>query len=402
MYKRTTATKKVYAMTKRIRAVQGGTSASKTISILIKLIGMAQRDTEKTLTSIVAESLPHLKRWAMRDFLNIMKAQGYFYDDAWNISNSTYTFETGSVIEFFSADQPDKLRWGRRDRLFLNECNNVSLDVFEQLEVRTKEFIFLDWNPSNEFWYYSDVAQRDDVEHLILTYKDNEALSPEIVASIEQRKDRKSWWTVYWEGLLGETEERIYTGWVIIDEIPHEARLVRRWLDFWYTNDPTALVDIYEYNWGYILHEQLYRKGMSNKQIADIINNLPSPNTLVIADSAEPKSIDEIKWYWVTILPCEKWPDSIKNWIQLVQWQRISMTKESTNLIKEYRNYLWMKDRDGKVLNVPESGFDHLAGDATRYALSNLLKEPVSTFNYDTFKYREKQKANSSSKYLWL
>lgn len=329
-----------------------------------------------------------------------MKAQNYFYDDAWNISNSTYTFETGSVIEFFSADQPDKLRWGRRDRLFLNEANNMSLDVFEQLEVRTKEFIFLDWNPSNEFWYYSDVAQRDDVEHLILTYRDNEALSPEIVASIEQRKDRKSWWTVYWEGLLGETEERIYTSWVIIDEIPHEARLVRRWLDFWYTNDPTALVDIYEYNWGYILHEQLYRKGMSNKQIADIINNLPSPNTLVIADSAEPKSIDEIKWYWVTILPCEKWPDSIKNGIQLVQWQRISMTKESTNLIKEYRNYLWMKDRDWKVLNVPESGFDHL-GDALRYWMTNLLKNPKSDFDSRKFLLREKQKKNIFAD-IWL
>ena len=133
----------------------------------------------------------------MRDFLMIMKEHNYYKDDCWNITNSTYTFETGSVIEFFSADQPDKLRGSRRDRLFLNECNNVTLDSFEQLEVRTKEFIFLDWNPSNEFWFYTDVKQRDDVEHITLTYLDNEALSPEIVASIEQRKDRKGWWTVY-------------------------------------------------------------------------------------------------------------------------------------------------------------------------------------------------------------
>lgn len=398
-YKKTTATQKVFNMEKRIRAVQWGTSASKTISILINLIAMAQTDTEKTLTSVVSESLPHLRRWAMRDFLNIMKAQNYFYDNAWNISNSTYTFETGSTIEFFSADQPDKLRWWRRDRLFLNECNNVSLDCFEQLEVRTKEFCFLDWNPSNEFWFYTDVVQRDDVEHIILTYKDNEALSPEIVASIEQRKDRKSWWTVYWLWQLGEVEGKIYKDWAIIDSVPHEARLERYGVDFGYTNDPTAIVALYTYNGGYILDEITFQKGLSNKQIADIILNYPQ--ALVIADSAEPKSIDEIKSYWLTILPCEKWPDSIKNGIQLVQGQRISVTKNSTNIIKEYRNYMWMTDRDGKIINVPEGGYDH-SMDAIRYALSSLLKTGTSKFDHDSFVRQELQGRNTIFNDIWL
>ncbi len=379
MYRITTATQRVSAMSKRIRAIQWGTSASKTISILLYLIALSQSDETPKLTSVVAESLPHLKRGAMRDFLLIMKEHNYFKDELWNISNSTYTFETGSVIEFFSADQPDKLRWSRRDRLFLNECNNLAFDSFEQLEVRTKEFVFLDWNPTNEFWFYTEVInKRDDVEHIILTYKDNEALSPEIVEAIEQRKNRKGWWQVYGEWQLWEVEGKIYKDWSIIDDIPHEARLEVRWLDFGYTNDPTAIVDVYKYNGGYILDEQCYQKGMSNKQIADLLSNLGQ--TLTIADSAEPKSIDEIRSYGITILPADKWPDSVRNWIQLVQDQRISVTKRSFNLIKEYRNYLWKVDKDWKVLNIPEGWLDH-ALDAIRYGMSSLLKKQQPSFD---------------------
>ena len=198
-------------MSKRIRAVQGGTSASKTVSIVLYLINRAQTDKKATLTSIISESFPHLKRGVMKDFLDIMKEHQYYKDNNWNKTDYTYTFETGSKIEFFSADQPDKVRGPRRDRLFINEANNIPYEAFDQLEVRTKEFIFLDWNPTNEFWYYTEVnGKRNDVEHMILTYKDNEALSPEIVASIEQRVGNKQWWKVYGEGQLGEVEGKIY------------------------------------------------------------------------------------------------------------------------------------------------------------------------------------------------
>lgn len=367
----TTATNKITSMNKRIRAIQGGTSASKTISILLYLIAMAQSDKKPTLTSIVAESLPHLKRGAMRDFLNIMKEHNYYKDSRWNISNSTYTFETGSIIEFFSADQPDKLRGSRRDRLFLNECNNIHFDAFEQLEVRTKEFIYLDWNPSNEFWFYTDVlGKRDDVEHIIITYRDNEALSKEIVDAIEQRKNRVGWWQVYGEGQLGEVEGKIYKGWQIIDELPHEARLTRRGLDFGYTNDPSSIVDVYEYNGGYILDEVCYQKGLTNKQIADVISNLD--NTLTVADSAEPKSIDEIMSYGINIVAAQKGSGSVNQGIQYVQQQKISVTKRSVNIIREYRNYLWETDKNGKILNVPEHAFSH-SMDAIRYAIASIL-----------------------------
>ena len=372
-YYLTTATRKITKLNKRIRAICGGTSASKTVSIIIWLITLAQADKTKTLTSIVAESIPHLKRGAIRDFKNIMQEHRYWKEANWNATDFIYTFETGSQIEFFSSDNGDKLRGARRERLFINEANNVAYDAFNQLEVRTKELIFLDWNPTNEFWFYTDVKdKREDIDFITLTYKDNEALSPEIIGAIEQRKYNKGWWQVYGLGQLGEVEGKIYKDWNIIDDIPHEARLERYGLDFGYTNDPTAIVAIYRWNGSFILNEICFQKGLSNKQIADILNN--SDKAMVVADSAEPKSIDEIRSYGVFIVPAKKGKDSVNQGIQFVQGERISMVKGSVNLIKEYRNYLWRVDKEGKILNEPEAGFDHTM-DAIRYALQTYKPE---------------------------
>lgn len=378
LFSQTTATEKILKLNKRIRAVCGGTSASKTISILLYLIALAQSDKKKTLTSVVAESIPHLKRGAIRDFKNILQAHNYWNDKNWNATDSIYTFETGSQIEFFSSDNGDKLRGARRDRLFINEANNNSFEAFNQLEVRTKEFCFLDWNPTNEFWFYTEIlGKRDDVDFITLTYKDNEALSDEIVKAIEARKNNKNWWAVYGLGQLGEVEGKIYKDWAILDELPHEARLERYGLDFGYSNDPTAIVAIYKHNGGFILDEIAFQKGLSNKQIADILNN--QPRALVIADSAEPKSIDELKSYGVLVQPCIKGKDSINQGIQYVQDQRISVTKRSLNILKEYRNYLWQTDKEGKIINVPDVGFDH-AMDAIRYGLDSY-KPRINPFS---------------------
>jgi phage terminase large subunit len=338
---------------------------------LLYLIAYAQTDKVKTLTSVVSESIPHLKRGVIRDFKNIMQSHYYWKEVNWNATDSIYTFETGSQIEFFSTDNGDKLRGARRDRLFMNEANNISFDAFEQLEVRTKEFVILDYNPTNEFWVQLElIGKRDDIDFIILTYKDNEGLSKEIVASIEQRKNRKGWWQVYGEGKLGEVEGKIYKDWAIIEEIPHEARLERFGLDYGYSNDPTAIVAVYKYNGGYIWDEITYQKGLSNKQIADIILN-QGTQTLVVADSAEPKSNDELALYGINVLPAQKGQGSVNQGIQVVQSQRISVTKRSVNIIKEYRNYLWLTDKDGKILNTPEDGFNHTM-DAGRYAMETL------------------------------
>lgn len=374
LFRETTATKKILNLNKRIRAVAGGTSASKTISILLYLIALAQSDKKTTLTSVVAESIPHLKRGAIRDFKNILQNHRYWRDKNWNATDSIYTFETGSKIEFFSSDNGDKLRGARRDRLFINEANNNSFEAFNQLEVRTKEFCFLDWNPTNEFWFYTDIlGKRNDVDFITLTYKDNEALDEEIIKSIEARKNNKGWWQVYGLGQLGEVEGKIYKDWQIIEEIPHEARLERYGLDFGYSNDPTAIIAIYKYNNGYIFDEIVYQKGLSNKQIADILINIQP--ALVIADSAEPKSIDEIRSYGINILPSLKGQGSVNKGIQFIQGQRCSITKRSINTIKEYRNYMWKTDKDGRILNIPDDLFNH-SMDAIRYALDTWNNSP--------------------------
>lgn len=413
IYSITSATKKVAAMKKKVRAVQGGTSASKTISILLNLISLSQTDyiclecgkrgcqddhldfkdgTDKDpkLTSVTSESTPHLKRGALRDFQNIMKGHKYWKEDAWNATDKIYTFKTGSQIEFFSADQSEKLRGGRRDRGFMNEVNNMTLDQFDEFEVRTRDFVYLDWNPTVEFWYYEEVeGKRDDVERIVINYQDNEALDEATVESIEQRKNRPSWWRVYGLGELGEVEGRVYTGWKTIKEIPHEAKLVRYGLDFGYTNDPTAIVAIYSYNGGYILDEITYKKGLLNSDIAAILNNQEN-NTLVVADSSEPKSIAEIHKEGINIVGAVKKKEvtgkqkTYNQWaVSKVQEQRISVTENSLNILKEYRSYLFQVDNDGNTLNDPQDFDDH-AMDAIKYGIVSLVSKTQRTAKVKT------------------
>jgi phage terminase large subunit len=374
MFVRTTATNKLLQLNKRLRCVAGGTSASKTISILLILIYYAQTNNNE-LISIVSESFPHLKRGCIRDFLNIMQEHKYYREERWNKTDFTYTFESGTKIEFFSADQPGKVRGPRRHILFINEANNISYETYTQLEVRTTKIIWLDWNPVQEFWYYTHIKHEQPHDFLTLTYKDNEALDPRIVESIENRKSNKMWWQVYGLGQLGEVEGRIYRDWAIVDDVPHEARLERYGLDFGFSNDPAAIVAVYRYNGGYILDELNYLKGQTNKQLSDIFMNLPP--ALIIADCAEPKSIAELGGYGLSIMATKKGKDSILHGIQFVQQQRISATKNSTNLLREYRNYMWMtkknSDEDQKD-NIPTPGMDHCM-DAIRYAIVSTVPD---------------------------
>lgn len=380
MYQRTTATTKIFDLNKRIRAVCGGTSASKTVSILIYLIDYAIAKPNTSI-SVVSESFPHLKRGAIRDFTEIMKDHGYWHESLWNATDKMFQFPNGSFIEFFSADQPDKVRGPRRHILFINECNNVPYETFDQLEIRTRDQIWLDWNPTNEFWFYDKVKERDDVDFITLTYKDNEALDEQIVKSIESHKENRNWWQVYGLGQLGDVEGKIYRNWPIIDDIPEEARLERYCIDFGYSLDPTAIIAIYYWNNAFILDELMYNKGLSNKQIADVILN-QGQDVVTVADSAEPKSIDELRMYGVAAIPARKGKDSILNGILHVQSQKIFVTKRSTNIIKENRNYMWKRFPDGRIDGRhPEDVFNH-AMDALRYGLETLrptyqMTEPV-------------------------
>lgn len=378
-YIKTTAVDKILSLRKRLRILQGGSSAGKTIAMLLILIDRCQSEKGK-LFSVVSETLPHLKKGAIRDFLNIMEGHGYYNDANWNRTDYIYTFETGCKLEFFSADSPDKVRGPRRDVLFINEANNISYETYTQLAIRTNEDIYLDYNPVAEFWVHDEIVNnlnRDTgepmVEHdfLILTYKDNEALPLNIVKDLESRMNKPGWWKVYGEGQLGEAEGVIYPRWKQIDGVPEGARLERYGLDFGYSNDPTAIVAIYYYNQGYILDEILFQKGLSNKQIADTIL-AQDKQALVIADAAEPKSIDEIRSYGINIQPAVKGQGSVLQGIQIVQDQDISITKRSTNGIKANKNYVWDTDVNGKPLNTPDHFWSDFC-DAVRYGMTSLV-----------------------------
>lgn len=368
MFKRTTATNKVLALKRRIKIIQGGTSASKTYSILAVLINKAVTIPSLEI-SVVAETIPHLRRGALKDFIKILKWTNRFNDKQFNKSLLTYEFKNGSIIEFFSADDASKLRGARRDILYINECNNVTFDSYNELAIRTRKEVFLDFNPANEFWVHKELKDEPDSDFLILTYKDNEALDQSIIDQIEKNKEKAktssywaNWWKVYGEGQLGMLEGVVFSNWKTIDTIPKEAKLLGIGLDFGYTNDPTAIIEIYNYNGQRIVNEVAYQTGLLN---SDIARMLPK-HVPVYADSSEPKSIDEIKRHGITIKGVTKGKDSINYGIDVMQRNEYLVTSNSSNLIKELRAYVWDTDKQGNRLNKPID-FNNHAIDAFRY-----------------------------------
>ena len=364
----TTAIRKINNLKKRIKIIQGGTSAGKTYGILPILITKAATYPRMEI-SVVAESIPHLRRGALKDFLKIMKETGRYFDERFNKSLLRYEFANGSVIEFFSADDSSKLRGARRDVLYINECNNVTFESYNELAIRTKKEVYLDFNPANEFWVHKELKDEPDSDFLILTYKDNEALDKSIVDQIEKNRLKAetsaywaNWWRVYGLGEIGMLEGVIFSNWKQIDKLPTEAKLIGIGLDFGYTNDPTAIIEIYNYNGQRILNELKYQTGMLN---SDIAKELPK-HVPVYADSSEPKSIDEIRRYGITIKGVTKGKDSINYGIDVMQGQEYLVTSNSVNLIKELRAYCWDTDKQGTRLNKPIDTNNH-AIDALRY-----------------------------------
>ena len=364
----TTAIRKINNLKRRIKIIQGGTSAGKTYGILPILITKAAA-YPRTEISVVAESIPHLRRGALKDFLRIMKETGRYFDDRFNKSLLRYEFANGSVIEFFSADDSSKLRGARRDVLYINECNNVTFESYNELAIRTKKEVYLDFNPANEFWVHKELKDEPDSDFLILTYKDNEALDNSIVQQIEKNRLKAetsaywaNWWRVYGLGEIGMLEGVIFSNWKTIDTLPKDAKLIGIGLDFGYTNDPTAIIEIYNYNGTRILNELKYQTGMLN---SDIAKELPK-HVPVYADSSEPKSIEEIKRYGITIKGVTKGKDSINYGIDVMQRQEYLVTSNSVNLIKELRAYCWDTDKAGTRLNKPIDTNNH-AIDALRY-----------------------------------
>jgi len=383
----TTAIKKLRKLSKRIKIVRGGTSAGKTFGVLPILIDRATKQAGLEI-SVVAETVPHLRRGAMKDFIKIMQSTNRFIDANWNRSLLTYRFSNGSFIEFFSAEQPDKLRGARRNILYINECNNVDFESYSQLAIRTSDEIWLDYNPVAEFWVDTELIKDPDAELIVLTYKDNEALSDSIVREIEKARNKaptsdywSNWWKVYGLGEVGTLQGVVYEDWKQCDTIPEDAKLVSHGMDFGFTNDPTTLIAVYKSDGKLWVRELLYRTNMTNNDIGNYLKSLNFNRNELICDSAEPKSIEELRLQGFNVHPAIKGADSIKIGIDILKRYDLMITKDSTNLIKELRGYTWDKDNTGKYTGKPIDTFNH-ALDALRYvALNKLNNRPSGKYS---------------------
>lgn len=374
-----------YADGRRVVANKGGTRSSKTYSVVQLLLTISLMSSK--FISLVSESFPHLRRGVMKDFAEILDkenlVEGVNYE--FNKSEYKYTFKNGSVVEFFSVDNWGKVKGSRRDILFINECNRISYETYRQLAVRTTETIFLDWNPDNEFWYEEHIAGRETTKEIHSTYLDNPYLDKAQIAEIESNRYNEQWWRVYGLGLTGHIEGTIYRPFIQIEELPEARSRMRHvyGLDFGYSNDPTALVDVYidENAKKIYVDEIIYETGLLNSDIAQRIAEAGiSKATEIFADAAEPKSVDEIgrKVYRYNVKPAYK--KDLLSQIQFLQQFEIYVTSRSLNVIKESRQYKWKEDRDGNAVNEPIDAFNH-AMDALRYAVFTALRKQPKTLN---------------------
>ena len=379
-FKYTTAISRIRRMTARKKVIQGGTSAGKTLAILAVLIDIAAK--KKTEISVVSESIPHLRRGAIKDFAKVMQWTGRWVADRWNKTLLTYHFANGSIIEFFSADSEARLRGARRQVVYINEANNIDFESYYQLAIRTSEAIYIDFNPTHEFWAHTEVLPEQDAELIILTYNDNEALPDTIKRDIELNRTKAetsaywaNWWKVYGLGQVGTLQGAIYEDFEVVEGIDvSRAKFVALGLDWGFSNDPTALVAIYRQGDCLLIQELLYSTGLTNQDIADKLRTLGITRAWeIVADSAEPKSIEEIYRLGFNIKPAEKGPDSVRNGIDILKRFKLQVTKDSTNLIKELRSYTWATDKEGKNTGVPIDSFNH-ACDAMRYVALNKLR----------------------------
>jgi phage terminase large subunit len=376
MFRRTTAINMLLKMNKFIKGVQGGTSAGKTYGILPIEIDVATKKPG-TETSVVSESIPHLKRGAIKDFKKIMMHTNRWVDSRWNATDFIYKFHNGSSIEFFSADNSAKLRGARRDRLYINEANNVTFESYTELASRTKESIFLDWNPTLPFWFHNELMNDNDVEFIILNYTHNESIPEQALKFILKAKEKaatstfwSNWYKVYGLGELGNLEGVVFDNWSIVDSLPANAKLIGYGMDFGYTNDPTTLIACYELDGKRYFDEEIYMKGLSNSELANLMKPLNKEWTY--ADSADPKSIDELYSYGIKIKGATKGKDSINFGVSILQESHFYVTSKSVNTIKELRNYCWDTDREGNKLNKPVDAYNHTI-DAMRYLAMERL-----------------------------
>lgn len=392
MFVRTTAINKLLSLTKRKKVVQGSSSAAKTLGIISILIDKCTKSPGLEV-SVIAESIPHLKRGALKDFIKIMKWTGRWVEERYNATDRKYQFANGSYMEFYS---PESVLGARRNILYINEANNISYIDYHQLAVRTSDEIWIDFNPSNEFWAHTEVLTEPDSELIILTYLDNEARPSNVDTefAIARGKAMKeyidgiqgywtNWCKVYIDGQIGSLQGTVFQ-FELCDELPKGSERIAYGIDFGFSVDPATLIDVQRCDGALYFDELLYEHGLTNSDMIARMNKMGvSHDYDIVADSAEPKSIEDLKrGGYSNVRPAKKGEDSIRNSIDTLQQFKMYITRRSTNLIKEFRMYMWQVGKDGKSTGKPIDAYNH-GIDAIRYVALNKINKSSGEFDYE-------------------
>lgn len=365
-------------------ASKGGTRSGKTWSVLQMLHILAKTNPNPLVISCVAATFPMVKRGMLRDFKAMVVAEGDWDENRFNKTESTYEYESGTIIEFFSCDNAGKVHGPARDILFINEAQGIPREIYRQLDIRTRKKVIIDFNPVRKFWGETEFAG-DRYITIHSTYKDNPFLTQEQVHAIEKNMNDANWWRVYGEGLTGGVEGNVYPEYEVIDDMPETYTGRCLGLDFGFVNDPTAIVDIRFEGYDLYLDLLMYEKGLLNSQIADYLNGQALNRVITVCDSAEQKSILELNKHRIKAIPTIKGKGSIAAGISQVKQFKLHVTKRSTPLLDELDNYKWVKDElNDTYTNVAIDAWNH-ALDATRYGVDYLLRKyrPKAFINND-------------------
>ena len=352
----------------------GGTRSTKTFSILQVLIVKCLQAVEPITISVVRKSFPSLKISAMRDFFDIIKSMGLYTEENHSKQNNTYLLNN-CLVEFLSIDDSEKKKGSKRDILYINEANELDYSDFSALNLRTALQVFIDFNPSELFWFQDKLQHRKDVKVIHSTYLDNPFLTDIQIKEIEMLKETDNqYWQIYGLGQYAGNRKLIYQ-YQVCDTIPPSAKMLAIGCDFGFSNDPTAVIEAHVEGINLYVNELVYERNLTNNDIAVVMNHIGIDRyTDIICDSAEPKSIEELRRLGFNTKPVVKGPDSLNNGIDILKRFRIHITKESTNLINELNRYKWVEDKNGVMLNRPIDAFNH-ALDALRYVALMKLSE---------------------------
>jgi len=365
-----------YHTTAEIVVNQGGTSSGKTYSILQVLMLYAVAEQRKVIT-VVGQDIPNLKSGALRDALTITDESDTIKNAilSYNKSERVFQFRNGSIIEFRSYADPQDAKSGKRDYLFINEANGISWDIYQELSLRTKTRIYIDYNPNAEFWVHDRLIGRKNVQLIISDHRHNPFLSTKMRQKIESIKNEDiELWKVYARGMTGKISGLVLNNWQLCDDIPPRAKLVAIGLDFGFTNDETGCLAVFKQNGELWVDELFYETGLTNPDIAKQLSTIGlSKNALIVADSAEPKSIEELRRLGWNIVPAKKGADSINISIDILKRYKLNISRRSINLRRELARYKWKTDLAGRTLNEPIDRWNHLI-DPLRYVALNQLK----------------------------